>query len=309
MQQISGNHYRINRGSIVKNLFVLLFVTGSIYSFLFSSAALAAEKDPLVTTVERIADKLEARVGFSAYDLESGRRWEYQGDQRFPIASTFKTLACAALLHKVDAGEEQLDRSVSFTASDLVNYSPITEKYADLQAMTLSELCEATLTTSDNTAANLVLQALGGPEEVTKFARLMGDEVTRLDRWEIELNEALPGDLRDTTTPNAMVGNFQELLLGDVLSPGSRDQLRDWLERNQVAEDLFRAVVPATWTVADRTGAGGFGSRSITAIMWTEDRKPVIVAVYITQTEASLPASNAAIAEIGAAIVAAVDSN
>lgn len=189
-----------------------------------------------------------------------------------------------------------------------MTYSPVTEKYAGRQAMTLANLCEAALTMSDNTAANLVLQALGGPEKVTSFVRGLGDDVTRLDHWETELNEAVPGDNRDTTTPNAMVKNLRRLLLGDALSEKSRNQLYDWLKRNQVADGLFRAAVPEGWMVADRTGAGGFGSRSITAVIWPPERQPIVVALYLTQTEASFSERNEAIGEIGEAIVLTVDS-
>lgn len=286
-----------------------LSLAGTICFVFLPSIVSADGNSPLVVTVERIASKLEGRAGFAAFDLESGQRWEYQANQRFAMSSTFKTLACAALLHRVDTGEEQLDREVGFSASDLVTYSPVTEQYADRQALTISELCEAALTMSDNTAANLILQALGGPETVTAFTRMLGDDVTRLDRWETELNEATPGDHRDTTTPNAMVKNLQRLLLGDVLSVESRDQLFDWLKRNQVADQLFRAGLPDGWIIADRTGAGGFGSRSITAVIWPPERRPIIVALYLTQTEASFSARNEAIAEIGTAIVEIVDGN
>lgn len=286
-----------------------LSLAGTICFVFLPSIVSADGNSPLVVTVERIASKLESRAGFAAFDLESGQRWEYQANQRFAMSSTFKTLACAALLHRVDTGEEQLDREVSFSASDLVTYSPVTEQYADRQALTISELCEAALTMSDNTAANLILQALGGPETVTAFTRMLGDDVTRLDRWETELNEATPGDHRDTTTPNAMAKNLQRLLLGDVLSVESRDQLFDWLKRNQVADELFRDGLPDGWIIADRTGAGGFGSRSITAVIWPPERQPIIVALYLTQTEASFSARNEAIAEIGAAIIEIVDGN
>ncbi|MFC0702029.1 MULTISPECIES: class A beta-lactamase [Marinobacter] len=285
----------------VLNFFVVFFIA------IFPSIAPADDDNSLIKTVERIADELGARVGFSAYDVESDQHWEYHADQRFAMSSTFKTLACAALLQRVDAGQENLDRKVSFSESDLVTYSPVTEKYAGGQALTLSDLCEAALTMSDNTAANLILRVLGGPAQVTSFARGLGDGVTRLDRWETELNEAAPSDQRDTTTPNAMVKNLQSLLLGDALSVKSRDQLRDWLERNQVADGLFRAVVPEGWIVADRTGAGGFGSRSITAIIWPPERQPIIVALYLTETEASFSKRNDAIAEIGKALILTVN--
>lgn len=265
--------------------------------------ASAGESVGLVTTLERVATELDARVGFAAYDMESGQRWEFRANERFAMTSTFKTLACAALLHRVDTGTERLDRKVHISEADLVTHSPVTGTLAGRRAMTLSELCEATLTRSDNTAANLILRALGGPSEITAFARSLGDKVTRLDRWETGLNEAVPDDRRDTTTPKAMVGNLRKLLLGDALSPESRDQLRDWLEGNRVADGLFRAVVPDDWVVADRTGAGGYGSRSITALIWPPERQPVIVALYITQTEASFPERDEAIAVIGEAIV------
>ena len=282
----------------------------SVVIFLSSLASFASAggSNFLIQTVARIAAEIDAHVGFAAYDSESEQSWEYQGDQRFALSSTFKTLACAALLHRVDAGQESLERAVSFSKSDLVTYSQITETHAGAQPMTLSDLCEAALTMSDNTAANLVLRALGGPEKVTSFVRGLGDDVTRLDRWETELNEAVPDENRDTTTPNAMVKNLQSLLLGDALSEKSRDQLRDWLTRNQVADGFFRAAVPEGWVVADRTGAGGFGLRSITAIIWPPEREPIVVALYLTQTEASFSERNEAIAELGKAIVLTVGS-
>lgn len=287
----------------VLNFFAIFFLV------ILPSIAFADGNNSLITAVEQIADELGARVGFAAYDLESDQRWEYQANQRFAMSSTFKTLACAALLHRVDKGEERIDRKVIFSESDLVTYSPITEKFAGRQAMTLSELCGAALTMSDNTAANLILRVLGGPRAITKFAKVLGDDITRLDRWETELNEATPGDQRDTTTPIVMVKNLQKLLLGDALSVESRDQLRDWLEGNQVADGLFRAAVPDDWIVADRTGAGGFGSRSITAVIWPPERQPIIVALYLTETKASFSERNDAIVEIGEAIVAEVALN
>lgn len=281
----------------------------TVFAFLLAllpSVVLAQVNSSVASALDQVADELDARVGFAAYDLETGQRWEYQADQRFPLSSTFKTLACAELLYRVDQGGVSLSQEVSFSEADLVTYSPVTEQAAGHRAMTLSELCEATLTTSDNTAANLILQVLGGPESVTTFVKLLGDDVTRLDRWETDLNEGQPGDIRDTTTPNAMVNNMQQLLLGDLLSLESKAQLRNWLERNQVADGLFRAAVPDDWIVADRTGAGGFGARSITAIIWPPEREPIIVALYIAETEASFPERNEAIATIGAAIVQAI---
>lgn len=262
--------------------------------------------DGLIEAVKRIEAQLDARVGVAVHDLETGRTWQYQADERFPLSSTFKTLACAALLKRVDTGREQLNRIVTFDESALVTYSPVTEQRTGPDGMSLSELCHATMSMSDNSAANIVLQSLGGPKAVTEFMRSIGDQVTRLDRWETDLNEAVPGDERDTTTPNAMATTLRTLVLGDILSPESRLQLKEWLKSNQVGDALFRSGVPSDWTVADRTGAGGYGSRSIAAVMWPPARKPVIATVYLTETEASFALRNTAIAEIGMALSKAI---
>jgi len=264
-------------------------------------AATARADDALIASVKQVERDLQARVGVAITDTDSGRRWAYQADQRFPFASTFKVLACGALLHKVDAGEERLDRRVHYSRDDLVAYSPTTERHLE-DGMTLAALCEATITLSDNTAANLVLHAIGGPAGLTAFLRGSGDTVTRLDRYEPALNEATPGDPRDTTTPEAMLETLRTLLFGDVLSRASRRQLRDWMKADPVADDLLRAGVPDDWTVADKTGAGEHGSRGIIAVMWPPGHGPVLAAIYLTETDATLARRNAAIADIGKAL-------
>lgn len=268
-----------------------------------------AHTNEIITVAQHLEEKFNAQLGLAVLDLESGQRWEYQADQRFPINSTFKTLACAALLQQVDDGTEKLTRELTFPESELVTYSPITTEYAGRRAIALGELCMATMSMSDNTAANLILKVLGGPEGLTAFTRRIGDKMTRIDRWETQLNTAIPGDLRDTTTPNAMVDNLHRLLFSDLLSRSSRDQLLRWLKSNRVADDLFRAVIPQGWSIADRTGAGGYGSRSITAVLFPPNRKPIIAAVYLTRTERSFAERNKAIAEIGATIIHVINSN
>lgn len=271
--------------------FVLLLITST-----FSLAQANPLLDEVVRTVEQ---RLDARVGVALYDSATGETWSYQGDDRFPITSTFKTLACAALLSRAEKGVEHLDRRVTFTEDDLVTYSPVTETRTGEPGMTLEELCEATMATSDNSAANFVLDALGGPDSVTGFARDLGDTITRLDRTETTLNEATPGDPRDTTTPNAMVNNLRKLVLGDALTDGSRDTLISWLRGNRVSDNLLRAVIPQDWKIGDRSGAGGYGSRSITAVLWPPNREPLVLAIYITETGATFDERNSAIADIG----------
>ncbi|PMR77945.1 class A beta-lactamase [Halomonas endophytica] len=279
----------------------------ALFSLLCATQSqLAGAAENLIFDAARQTEaRLDARVGLAIYDTGSGASWLYNADERFPMASTFKVLACGALLARSDAGYENRNRLVPIVQSDLVTYSPVTEGWLG-QEVSLDALCAATMRTSDNTAANKVLEALGGPDAVTAFLRSIGDEVTRLDRWETELNEATPGDLRDTTTPAAMANSLQRLLLGDALSPSAKATLTEWLVGNEVGEPLLRAGIPDDWHIGDRTGAGGHGSRGVVAIVWPPERAPLIAAIYITQTEASMEQRNEAIATIGRALAKTV---
>lgn len=262
-----------------------------------------ASDGPIVEAARQIEADLNARVGLAIIDTGSGQSWQYRADERFPVASTFKVLACGALLARVDAGTEDIGKLVEIRQSDLVAHAPITQARVG-QSMSLHALCDATMRTSDNPAANKVLDALGGPEGVTRFARTVGDETTRLDRRETALNEGAPGDPRDTTSPSAMAATLRKLILGDALSPGSRAQLTQWLVTNEVGGPLLRAGIPADWRIGDRTGAGGNGTRGIVAVIWPPNRPPLVAAIYITQTAASMDVRNAAIASIGKALAA-----
>lgn len=264
--------------------------------------SLFAQDSELRQTVIGIEQQLNARLGVAVHIADTDRSWQYRGDELFPMSSTFKPLACAALLHRVDANAESLDRIVAIPRTDLVSYSPVTETRIGSAGMSLAELCDAAITVSDNTAGNTVLAAIDGPEGLTRFMSSLGDGITRLDRWETELNEALPEDVRDTTSPLAMANAMERLVLDDFLSVSSREKLVGWLRGNTVGDALFRATIPTDWKIGDKTGAGGYGSRSIAAILWPPSGSPVIATVYITKTEASFEERNSAIAEIGAAI-------
>ena len=161
------------------------------------------------------------RLGVFVRDTGTGASIEHRADERFPMCSTFKLLAAAAALKRVDEGVERLDRTIAYGPSDLLDYAPVAKAHAAEGAMTLADLCAAAIDWSDNTAANLVLQAIGGPPGFTQFARSLGDTVTRLDSNEPSLNEATPGDPRDTTSPRAMAEDMQKVLLGDALSDAS----------------------------------------------------------------------------------------
>lgn len=241
---------------------------------------------------------LGARIGVSIYDVTANDIWNYNGNTKFPLMSTFKVLACAKLLSDVEKGLQSFDNSTVIKKDSLISWSPITEKIVG-EKMSLNEACSAAMIMSDNTATNIVLSAIKGPKALTQFMRSIGDDVTRLDRIEPDLNEALDGDIRDTTTPNAMVKSLHTLLFGDVLSQASKTQLKQWMIDNKVTGSLLRSVLPHNWLIADRSGSGGYGSRAIAAVVWSEKRTPLIISIYLTQTEASFAQRNKAIAEIG----------
>ncbi len=216
--------------------------------------------------------------------------------------STFKVLLCGAVLARVDAGDEQLDRRIHYRQQDLVDYSPVSEKHL-ADGMTVGELCAAAITMSDNTAGNLLLKSVGGPAGLTAFLRQIGDNVTRLDRWETELNEALPGDVRDTTTPASMATTLRKLLTTPSLSARSQQQLLQWMVDDRVAGPLIRAVLPAGWFIADKTGAGERGSRGIVALLGPDGKAERIVVIYLRDTPATMVERNQQIAGIGAALI------
>jgi beta-lactamase class A len=241
------------------------------------------------------------RIGVAALDSGSGKRLDYRSEERFPMCSTFKFLAAAAVLKRVDSEQEKLDRFVSYGAKDILEYAPVTKGHLAEGGMTLGALCAAAIEQSDNTAGNLLLDTIGGPGGLTKFARGIGDETTRLDRKEPELNSANPGDERDTTSPAAMCGNMQRLVLGNVLSESSRHQLEDWLQHNETGTLLIRAGVPKTWAVGDKTGRCGNGTNDV-AIIRPTGRAPIVVAIYTSGSTAPADDRSAILAETARAV-------
>jgi beta-lactamase class A len=255
----------------------------------------------------KIEQESGGRLGVAALDTATGAPALHRADERFPMCSTFKLLAASAILARVDAGREHLDRRIRFETSDLAEYSPITKERIGGEGMSLAELCEAAMTVSDNTAANLLLAALDGPAGVTAYARTLGDAVTRLDRIEPDLNEAVPGDLRDTTSPAAMLSNLHALLLGNVLSTASRDQLTGWLIANKTGDARLRAGLPSDWRVGDKTGSGGRGSTNDIGIAWPPQRAPIVITVNLTETSKPDEQRNATLAAVGRAVAATLE--
>jgi beta-lactamase class A len=263
------------------------------------STSLAWADDVAKPRLTDLEARSGGRIGVAVLDVATGARVEHRAHERFAMCSTFKFLAAAHVLARVDRNGERLDRRITFAERDVITYSPVTQGRTGGAGMSLAELCHAAMTLSDNTAGNLLLASFGGPAGLTAFARSLGDDKTRLDRIETELNEATPGDLRDTTTPAAMLENLRRLVLGDALSHPSREQLTDWLVANRTGDKRLRAGFPKDWRVGDKTGSGGNGATNDIAVAWRPGRGPILVSAYYAEAPGSIDARNAVLAEVG----------
>jgi beta-lactamase class A len=225
------------------------------------------------------------------------------------MCSTFKLLLVGAVLARVDERNENLARRIGYGDADMVPNSPLTKEHLALPSMTVAELCAAALEYSDNTAANLLLHSLLGPAGVTKFARSLKDPITRLDRNEPTLNTAIPGDLRDTTTPAAMAQDMIALQLGTRLSPRMRARLKTWLLGCKTDGTKLRAGLPANWRVGAKTGSGEHATSNEIAIIWPPGRaetKPIIVAAYFTGSNATDREQSATLAAVARIVATAL---
>jgi beta-lactamase class A len=264
-----------------------------------ASAGVSTAQPPAKARLEQLEKASGGRLGVAMLDTASGVRLGHRQDERFPLCSTFKLLLAAAVLGQVDRQQARLDQRIPFSEADLLEYAPVTRARLGEGSLTLGELCEAAVLVSDNTAANLLLARLGGPAAFTSYLRSLGDQVTRLDRNEPMLNEAIMGDERDTTTPAAMLGDLQVLLTGTALSKASRQRLTTWLVESTTGHKRLRAGVPKTWRVGDKTGSGQHGTTNDVAILWPPKRKPILLAVYLTASVAAPEVRDTVLADVG----------
>jgi beta-lactamase class A len=240
------------------------------------------------------------RLGVAAIDTGSGRELRFDADSRYSMASTFKFPLAAAMLGAADAGEISLEEKLPIPPGELLDHSPAVERYREEGSLSIVRLCSAVVELSDNSAANMLLRRLGGPEALTRFIRSCGDRVTRSDRYEMELNSNLPGDPRDTTSPAAMAGLARTLVLGDRLSGQSRRHLSTWLTKAVPGADRLKAGLPSPpWLVGHKTGTGSNGAVNDVAVAWRSGRPPVVIASYISNGTAERPARFAAHAAVG----------
>lgn len=284
----------------------LLLGTGSLLLTAAASPLRAATGDAsLDDALGALEHAAGGRLGIALLDTGNGRRYGRRDDARFPMCSTFKALLAGAVLHAVDRGRVRLDQRIDVGAGDLVAYSPYVEtRVADGHAR-VDDLCRATVTLSDNAAANLLLPLVGGPPGLTALLRELGDPATRLDRREPELNEAAAGDPRDTTSPRAMIDSLQRLLFGDALRPPSQAVLAAWLIENRTGDARIRAGVPGDWRVGDKTGTCGTGTAADVAVLYPPNRAPLLLAIYVHGARMDGAAINALHADVTRLLVAA----
>ncbi|PKR87910.1 class A beta-lactamase [Pleomorphomonas diazotrophica] len=266
---------------------------------MLAGRALAAD-DELAALEKRSG----GRLGVAALDKATGARLVHRADERFAMCSTFKFVAAAAVLAAVDQGKLRLDKSISYGKADLQDYAPVAKEHVAEGSLSLEVLCRAAVEMSDNTAANLILKEIGGPAGWTAYVRALGDATSRLDRTEPSLNTADEGDERDTTTPEAMMGTLDALMVGNALSETSRKKLEEWMLTGIVTGPLIRAGVPKTWQVADKSGSGGHGTRNDVGIIYRPEKAPILASIYFTGSDLDMPGRNKVIADTAAIIAA-----
>lgn len=226
------------------------------------------------------------RLGVFALDTGSGRSLGWRADERFGMCSTFKLPLAAAVLREIEAGRLNAAEPIAFSEADLVPYAPVIQAKLDAgeTAMSAPALAQAAQITSDNVAANLLIRHLGGPVAVTALWRAMGDEVTRLDRQEPQMNLVPAGEVRDTTTPRAMAGLVARLFDGALLDDDSRQTLERWLIDTRTGLRRLRAGLPAHWRAGDKTGTGIAEAMpnkiNDVAVAWPPARAPIVIAAY-----------------------------
>lgn len=253
--------------------------------------------DDIAASLAVLERQSGGRLGVFMLDTGTQRQFGYRADERFLTLSSFKWLACAHVLHRVDHGLESLERRIAFGQSALLPWSPVTREQADGAGMRIADLCAAAITTSDNTAANLILESYGGPAALTAYLRQLGDTVTRLDRYELALNVRDPELPLDTTTPRSMAFLLNTLVLGKALSETSRQQLRDWLLRNTTGQTRLRAGLPRDWPVGEKTGTYQNDAND-SGIVWPPGRPPWIISAYLADSPTDSQTRDHIIAEV-----------
>ncbi|MGA5039898.1 class A beta-lactamase [Streptomyces capoamus] len=285
-----------------------LFTTGlALGAAVVAPAAVAApavtdEPAGLSEEFRTLEQMYGARLGVYARNVRTGRTVAYRAGERFAMCSTFKAFAAAAVLR--DHGDcAPLDKVIHYPPRDILDNSQHSENHL-ATGMTVGQACAAAIQYSDNTAGNLLLRQVGGPQGLTRFFRSLGDQVSRLDRWETDLNTAIPGDQRDTSTPQALGTSFERLTLGRALARTGREQLVTWLKGNTTSDKRFGAGLPRDWALADKTGTGSYATANDIGIAWTTRHTPLLLTVLSTKDARDAPVDNDLIRDAAALLAA-----
>jgi beta-lactamase class A len=271
-------HRRALLGSALTGLVAVAAGCGARPRSAAPSAA-SSSVAPAVSALAQLERRFDGRLGVCAIDTGSGVSVSYRAEERFLMCSTGKVLSVAAVQHLASGQPGLLDRLIEYAQSDVLKWAPVTSQHV-ADGMTVAALCDAAITMSDNTAANLLVELLGGPQKVTAFARSIGDQVTSIDRLEPELNVGTPGDTRDTSTPAQMAANLHTVVLGAGLVDDARDRLTALLKANTTGGQQIRAGVPAGWAVGDKTGSGAAAESNDIGVVWRPGASPLIISVY-----------------------------
>lgn len=290
-------HPILSRRAVLGGVAATAVASAAASNVVGGSVAYAADS-PSIAALEQ---KHQRQLGVWARNMRTGRVIAHRADERFPMLSTFKTLLAAQILR--DHPARTLQQRLTWDESDVVANSPITS-LTTRNGLTVAQLAEAAVTRSDNTAANELLHLVGGPAGITSFARSLGDTVTRLDRWEPDLNSAIPGDLRDTTSPRAIAQTYTKLVLGRALNRADREQLTTWMLANQSTVTRFGAGVPIDWRLADKTGGGDYATRNDVGVTWTPDGAPLVIAALTRSDDPTAEPLDAPLADIAATVCA-----
>lgn len=268
---------------------------------LTSTNAMALTLTPegqFIQTMQAIEKESGGIIGVAVYDYETKRTFEYNGNGRFAMCSTFKMMLSANVLKLSETRRLDLNKKVKIKKSDMIHHSPITEKHINGE-MTIAELCHATVTTSDNAAANLLIDEIGGTSGFNMFARSIGDNFTRLDNKEPEMNRFDINSPSDTTTPMAMMKNIKALCVGNALKPNSKKQLNAWLLANTTGDESLKKYIPKNWKMGDKTGSDGKGTVNDIGIIHRPNRPPICVAAYVRDSKYPFPENKKSLSEIG----------
>lgn len=267
----------------IKSLSKALIFTGLLSSFTtFTFANVIKENNQLQNEMTKIESIYGGEIGFMAINTANNNVIGFHENTRFPMCSTYKFMVAAAILKKSMNDPDFLNKRIQYTKKDLIDsYSPYTKKNM-ATGMTISELSHAAIL-SDNSASNMLVKELGGVKELNQFARSIGDKSFRLDRMEPYLNTAIPGDLKDTSTPNAMAYSLQKIAFGNTLETDKKNMLLSWLKNNTTGDNRIRAGVPKDWIVGDKTGTCSYGTTNDVGIIWPKNCAPIIISVFYTQ--------------------------